>query len=144
MKREYILDYGDAFWKEMEDTAETTKQNVREKEKLYRENITKYMELTDRYSVEIEAGEGVSVTWNNMNVSPGGTWTNDYYCGTSFTVTAHPAEGYRLAGWEVNGKAVEDEGADGSSLTISDALSGKGQAAVTVRVSAQKEDQPEQ
>ena len=144
MKREYILDYGDAFWKEMEDTAETTKQNVREKEKLYRENITKYMELTDRYSVEIEAGEGVSVTWNNMNVSPGGTWTNDYYCGTSFTVTAHPAEGYRLAGWEVNGKAVEDEGADGSSLTISDALSGKGQDAVTVRVSAQKEDKAEQ
>ncbi len=144
MKREYILDYGDAFWKEMEDTAETTKQNVREKEKLYRENITKYMELTDRYSVEIEAGEGVSVTWNNMNVSPGGTWTNDYYCGTSFTVTAHPAEGYRLAGWEVNGKAVEGEGADGSSLTISDALSGKGQDAVTVRVSAQKEDKAEQ
>ena len=144
MKREYILDYGDAFWKEMEDTAETTKQNVREKEKLYRENITKYMELTDRYSVEIEAGEGVSVTWNNMNISPGGTWTNDYYCGTSFTVTAHPAEGYRLAGWEVNGKAVEGEGADGSSLTISDALSGKGKDAVTVRVSAQKEDKAEQ
>ena len=144
MKREYILDYGDAFWKEMEDTAETTKQNVREKEKLYRENITKYMELTDRYSVGIEAGEGVSVTWNNMTVSPGGTWNNDYYCGTSFTVTAHPAEGYRLTGWEVNGKAVEGEGTDGSSLTISDALSGKGQAAVTVRVSAQKEDQAEQ
>ena len=143
MKREYILDYGDAFWKEMEDTAETTKQNVREKEKLYRENITKYMELTDRYSVEIEAGEGVSVTWNNMNVSPGGTWTNDYYCGTAFTVTAHPAEGYRLTGWEVNGKAVEGEGADGSSLTISDALSGKGQDAVKVRVLAQKEDQAE-
>ena len=144
MKREYILDYGDAFWKEMEDTAETTKQNVREKEKLYRENITKYMELTDRYSVEIEAGEGVSVTWNNMNVSPGGTWPNDYYCGTSFTVPAHPAEGYRLAGWEVNAKAVEGEGADGSSLTISDALSGKGKDAVTVRVSAQKEDKAEQ
>ena len=144
MKKEYILDYGDAFWKEMEDTAETTKQNVREKEKLYRENITKYMELTDRYSVRIQAEEGVSVTWNNMTVSPGGTWTNDYYCDTAFTVTAHPAEGYRLTGWEVNGKAVEGEGADGSSLTISDALSGKGQAAVTVRVSAQKEDQAEQ
>ena len=143
MEREYILDYGEAFWKEMEDTAETTKQNVREKEKLYRENITKYMELTDRYSVRIQAEEGVSVTWNNMTVSPGGTWNNDYYCGTSFTVTAHPAEGYRFVGWEVNGKAVEGEGADGSSLTISDSLSGKGQDAVKVRVLAQKEDQAE-
>ncbi len=142
MKREYILDYGDAFWKEMEDTAETTKQNVREKEKLYRENITKYMELTDRYSIGIEAGEGVSVTWNNMTLSPGGTWTNDYYCGTSFTVTAHSAEGYRLTGWEVNGKVVEGEGADGSSLTISDALGGKGrkgQVTVTVRARAEAE-----
>ena len=97
------------------------------------------MELTDRYSVRIQAEEGVSVTWNNMTVSPGGAWNNDYYCGTSFTVTAHPAEGYRLTGWEVNGKAVEGEGADGSSLTISDALSGKGQAAVTVRARAEAE-----
>ena len=62
--------------------------------------------------------------------------------GTAFTVTAHPAEGYRLTGWEVNGKAVEGEGADGSSLTISDALSGKGrkgQVTVTVRSEADKE-----
>ncbi|MDO4407743.1 MAG: CotH kinase family protein, partial [Eubacteriales bacterium] len=139
MKREYILDYGEAFWKEMEDTAETTKQNVREKESLYRKNITKYMELTDRYQARIEAGEGVSVTWNNMTVSSGDTWINDYYCGTSFTVTAHPADGYRIAGWEVNGKKVSGEGTDGNSLTISDALSesgaagNAGTAAVTVR-----------
>ena len=145
MKREYILDYGEAFWKEMEDTAETTKQNVREKESLYRKNITKYMELTDRYQARIEAGEGVSVTWNNMTVSPGDTWTNDYYCGTSFTVTAHPADGYRIAGWEVNGKKVSGEGTDGNSLTISDALSESGAAgnegavAVTVRAVAEAE-----
>ena len=145
MKREYILDYGEAFWKEMEDTAETTKQNVREKESLYRKNITKYMELTDRYQARIEAGEGVSVTWNNMTVSPGDTWTNDYYCGTSFTVTAHPADGYRIAGWEVNGKKVSGEGTDGNSLTISDALSesgaagNAGTAAVTVRAVAEAE-----
>ena len=145
MKREYILDYGEAFWKEMEDTAETTKQNVREKESLYRKNITKYMELTDRYQARIEAGEGVSVTWNNMTVSPGDTWTNDYYCGTSFTVTAHPADGYRIAGWEVNGKKVSGEGTDGNSLTVSDALSesgaagNAGTAAVTVRAVAEAE-----
>ncbi|MBQ6635893.1 MAG: CotH kinase family protein [Lachnospiraceae bacterium] len=145
MKREYILDYGEAFWKEMEDTAETTKQNVREKESLYRKNITKYMELTDRYQARIEAGEGVSVTWNNMTVSSGDTWTNDYYCGTSFTVTAHPADGYRIAGWEVNGKKVSGEGTDGNSLTVSDALSESGAAgnagtvAVTVRAVAEAE-----
>ena len=145
MKREYILDYGEAFWKEMEDTAETTKQNVREKESLYRKNITKYMELTDRYQARIEAGEGVSVTWNNMTVSSGDTWTNDYYCGTSFTVTAHPADGYRIAGWEVNGKKVSGEGPEGNSLTISDALSesgtagNAGTAAVTVRAVAEAE-----
>ncbi len=145
MKREYILDYGEAFWKEMEDTAETTKQNVREKESLYRKNITKYMDLTDRYRAVIEAGEGVSVTWNNMTVSSGDTWTNDYYCGTSFTVTAHPADGYRIAGWEVNGKKVRGEGTDGNSLTISDALSesgaagNAGTAAVTVRAVAEAE-----
>ena len=145
MKREYILDYGEAFWKEMEDTAETTKQNVREKESLYRKNITKYMELTDRYRAVIEAGEGVSVTWNNMTVSPGDTWTNDYYCGTSFTVTAHPADGYRIAGWEVNGKKVSGEGPEGNSLTISDELSesgtagNAGAAAVTVRAVAEAE-----
>ena len=34
LEREYILDYGQAFWAEMEDTAEKTKNNVREKEML--------------------------------------------------------------------------------------------------------------
>ncbi len=138
MKREYILDYGEAFWKEMEDTAETTRQNVREKEALYRKNITKYMGLTDRYEVRIEPGEGASVTWNNMTIGPGETWTNEYYCGTSFTVTAHPADGYLIEGWEVNGKQLQGEGADGNSLTISDALGGSGPLSVTVRTAAEK------
>ena len=114
-------------------------------EALYRKNITKYMNLTDRYKAVIEAGEGASVTWNNMTVSPGDTWTNDYYCGTSFTVTAHPADGYRIAGWEVNGKKVSGEGPGGNSLTISDELSesgtagNAGAAAVTVRAVAEAE-----
>ena len=123
MKREYILDYGEAFWEEMEDTAEITKNNVREKEELYRADITKYMGLTDRYSVQIETGEGVSVSWNNMTVPPGGTWSNEYYRGTAFTVTARPGEGYRFAGWEINGIDGETGETLNETLTISDALS---------------------
>ncbi|MDO5132536.1 MAG: CotH kinase family protein, partial [Eubacteriales bacterium] len=160
LHREYILDYGEAFWKEMEHTAFVTKQNVREKEKLYRANITKYMGLTDRFEVRIEAGEGVTVTWNNdcgtspdkkiQVLQPGQSRENEYYRGTSFTAEAVPAEGYWFAGWEVNGVPVENaagnpektgtggaENSGAASIRVSDELLPEGQdAAVTLRAVA--------
>ena len=135
MKREYILDYGEAFWQEMEDTAEITKRNVREKESLYRANITEYMGLTERYPVRIETGEGVCVTWNNMTVDSGQVWENEYYCGTSFTVSAEPTPGYCFTGWEVNGKIASED----PSLEISDALLDDSGGTKTVRVRAMAE-----
>ena len=128
MEREYVLDYGRDFWAEMEDTAEKTLNNVREKESLYRADIAKYMGLEERYKVTIEAGEGVSVSWNNMIVNPGGTWSNEYYRGTSITLEAEPEEGWRFAGWEITGttgdgkKISGEEGKDDEILVISDAL----------------------
>ncbi|HAL57997.1 MAG TPA: hypothetical protein DCP64_00505 [Sarcina sp.] len=133
LKDEYIRDYGREFWTEMERTAEITKNNVREKEGLYRENIKKYMGLSERYPVEIQADQGISVTWNNMMVGPGQSWSNKYYSGTSFTVTAEPAEGYRFAGWEIDGKPAEEKalsGGDGRSVVIS--------GPVTVRALSEK------
>ena len=135
LEREYILDYGQAFWTEMEDTAEKTKNNVREKESLYRADIAKYMGLEDRYHVTIEAGEGLSVSWNNMIVNPGGIWSNEYYRGTSFAVKALPEEGRRFAGWEivdpVSGEVTtipQEAGQEEGILVISDALAGAGAA----------------
>ena len=132
MEKEYIRDYGGAFWAEMVDTAYKTKNNVREKEELYRANIKKYMGLDERYSVRIEAGEGACITWNNMTVSPGASWSNEYYCGTSFTVAARAEQGYRITGWEVNGTFIEAD-ADSASrdtamLAVSDALASGGTA----------------
>ena len=135
MKREYILDYGEAFWQEMEDTAEVTKRNVREKEALYRANITEYMGLTERYPVRIETGEGLRVTWNNMTVDSGQVWENEYYCGTTFTVTAEPTSGYRFTGWEINGKIASED----PYLEISDALLDNSGGAQTVRIRAMAE-----
>ena len=133
LKDEYVKDYGQEFWAEMERTAEITKNNVREKESLYRENIKKYMGLSERYPVEIQADRGTSVSWNNMTVKPGQSWSNEYYSGTSFTVTAEPAEGYRFAGWEIDGKPAEEKalsGGDGRSVVIS--------GPVTVRALSEK------
>lgn len=168
IKREYLLDYGEDFWSEMEHTAEVTKQNVREKEELYRADIEKYMGLTERYTVRIEAGEGVCVAWNDdCGISPdkkiqslksGQTWTGTYYTGTSFTARACVQEGYRFAGWEIDGvlkdnKALDepDEGQgknpvnrDLTTILISDALrqkktDGEEALVVTVRAIAQPE-----
>ena len=90
------------------------------------------MGLDERYSVRIEAGEGACITWNNMTVSPGASWSNEYYCGTSFTVTARVEQGYRITGWEVNGTFIEAD-ADSASrdtalLAVSDALASGGTA----------------
>ena len=91
------------------------------------------MGLSERYPVEIQADQGISVTWNNMTVGPGQSWSNKYYSGTSFTVTAEPAEGYRFAGWEIDGKPAEEKalsGGDGRSVVIS--------GPVTVRALSEK------
>ena len=120
MKREYLNDYGENFWTEMEDTIAKTINNVREKEGLYRQDIAGYMGLEDRYKVTLVADGGTSLTWNNMTVSQGETWSNQYYRGTSFTVTAHPAQGYRFVGWEINGRAAGEYTSE--TLDISDAL----------------------
>lgn len=124
IEREYINDYGGNFWTEMGETIAKTINNVREKEGLYREDIARYMGMKERYSVTIDADAGASITWNNMTVSEGRTWSNDYYRGTSFTVTAHPAEGYRFAGWEINGRPVGENTSE--TLDISDALIAEG------------------
>lgn len=166
LKREYLLDYGEDFWSEMEHTAQVTKQNVIEKEKLYRADIEKYMGLTERYTVRIEAGEGVCVNWNNdcgispdkkiQSLNPGQTWTGTYYTGTSFTASASVQEGYRFSGWEIDGvlkdSKAEDEpdagqgkdpaNRDITTILISDALrqkktDGDEDLAVTVRAVAQ-------
>lgn len=146
LKREYLLDYGQDIWSEMEHTAEVTKQNAREKEELYRADVEKYLGLKDRYTVRIEAEEGVRVSWNNdcgispdkkiQSLEPGQTWTGTYYTGTSFTAEAAVQEGYRFTGWEINGvmkddpaedtpdtKAVRESGkSDFTSVMVSDAL----------------------
>ena len=124
MKREYLNDYGENFWTEMEDTIAKTVNNVREKEGLYREDIAEYMGLKDRYKVTIDADRGTSITWNNMTVSQEETWSNEYYRGTSFAVTAHPAQGYRFVGWEINGRPAGEYTSE--TLDISDALLAEG------------------
>lgn len=143
MKREYILDYGQDFWTEMEDTIRKTMNNVREKESLLRPDITKYLGLEERYEVTIEAGEGVSVSWNNMIVNPGGSWSNSYYRGTSLPVTAQPEEGYRFAGWEIKAmsadtgdlsKDSESNGNNGNNGDIENSESG-GEKAETLVIS---------
>ena len=141
-KREYLLDYGEAFWEEMEHTAEVTKQNVREKEALYRADIETYMGLTDRYNVRIEAGEGVTVTWNNdcgtspdkkiQKLGPGGTWSGEYYCGTSFSAEAVATEGYRFAGWEVNGVLTENGTSDTEAGNLRKKTDSEGPGAIRI------------
>lgn len=101
MKEEYIRAYGEKFWAEMEETEATTEKNIREKESLLRADIEKYLGLKERYTVRIEAGAGTAVSWNNLRIAPGESWTNTYYRGTSFDVKAEPLPGYRLTGWEV-------------------------------------------
>lgn len=157
MKEEYIRAYGEEFWEEMEETRAVTEKNIREKESLLRGDIEKYLGLKERYTVRMEADEGIAVSWNNQHISPGETWTNTYYCGTSFDVQAEPLPGYRLSGWEVlpgaSGKkdaagSESETGSEGSAagttqdtdlvpdlFTVSDALTGgeAGESAGAVR-----------
>lgn len=58
----------------------------------------------DRYQLEVTAGDGISVSWDFMNVPQRTDYTGSYYTDIPITFTASPAPGWRFDHWEVNGK----------------------------------------
>ena len=75
----------------------------------FREDLYTYFGLTDMYDLSLYAGEGVTVSWNNMLLAPDEEYSCAYYKGVSITCTAAASPGWRFDHWEINGEAVESE-----------------------------------
>ncbi len=84
-------------------------------------NLKKYFKVNKRYTLELENAEGIEVSWNQMHIYGGESYTNRYYRGVSFTLQQSAYPGYSFSHWLVNGEPVYEE-----QLSITSEMAAKG------------------
>lgn len=87
-----------------------------------RDNLLMYFGLEEQYSLMVNNDTGLLLTWNQMQVFSGETYTCPYYYGTSHEISATEYPGYAFCYWLVNG-----ERRDGQTLVVDDSLIHDGQ-----------------
>lgn len=87
-------------------------------------DLRKYFGLKEKYLMSLSAGEGVTITWNNMLLAPGEEYTCPYYRGVQVCLSASVSPGWSFDHWEINGEPVENdqegEEPDGAATLIVD------------------------
>lgn len=73
------------------------------------DTLATYMGYTDQYSVNVIAGVGSMVTWNQTEVMSGHVYTGQYFSDVSFELKAVPYNGYKFSHWLLNGQVVEGD-----------------------------------
>lgn len=116
MEQAYIKKRGEILkrWGEETDTGflryiQSAEETADSRAEEMAENFKTYFGLEERYKLEIEADEGVRVSWNQMKISGGNSYTCRHYTDTVITCKAEAYEGYRFLYWLVNGKKVKGE-----------------------------------
>ncbi|MGN0972741.1 MAG: CotH kinase family protein [Aristaeellaceae bacterium] len=82
-----------------------------------REDLRIYFDMEEQYDLTLHNDEGILLTWNQMQVFSGETYTCPYYCGTAHEITATEYPGYAFCYWLVNGERREDR-----TLVVDDSL----------------------
>lgn len=77
------------------------KTAIDERETVIREAFAEYFGMEQTYRVSLRNAEGVTLSWNQMHLSSGKMYENNYYCGTDYTVSASAYPGYRFSHWLV-------------------------------------------
>ena len=107
---------GDDAVKEKEVYVQLMHQAVNEREAEIRQDFANYFGLNETYAMNLIISNGLKVSWNNMKLygemniysDQITTYSNNYYKGVSFKMTAEESPMYSFKGWLVNGKLYEE------------------------------------
>lgn len=97
------------------------------------ENFNTYFGLKERYVINLEVSDGVTVSWDNMRFYANETYENQYFKGVNMTMTAEAYPGYQFSGWLVNGRKVS-----GKELIITKEMLGSDNA-IEIKTVAEKD-----
>ena len=102
-----------------------------------RDDLLLYFGLKEQYSLMVNNDTGLLLTWNQMQVFSGETYTCPYYYGTSHEITATAYPGYAFCYWLVNGERME-----GPTLVVNDSLIQDGQVDIRAVAKPVEEGMP--
>lgn len=97
------------------------KAAINTRETIIRQDFAEYFGMEQSYRVSVQNAEGVTLSWNQIQLHSGEAYENNYYRGTEYTISASAYPGYRFSHWVVNGMRY-----DGEILTVSDAMAKDG------------------
>lgn len=70
------------------------------------EGLREYLGAADPYTLLLEAPEGIRVSFGEIRLKGGESYTGTYYHNYPLTLTAEPEDGREFCGWLVNGEEV--------------------------------------
>lgn len=68
--------------------------------------LQKYLGAADPYTLMLETPEGIQVSFSEIRLKGGESYTGTYYHNYPLTLTAEPEDGQEFYGWLVNGEEV--------------------------------------
>lgn len=74
-----------------------------------RKRLETHLGAENPYTLTVEAPEGYSVAFSQIEVGPGESYTGTYYHNYPVTLAAVPEDGKEIYGWIVNGEEVRTE-----------------------------------
>lgn len=82
------------------------KEQAKESLSRVREGLETHLGAADAYTLTVEAPEGFGITFSQIEVSPGESYTGTYYHNYPLTLVSEPENGQEIYGWLVNGEEV--------------------------------------
>lgn len=74
--------------------------------KRVREGLVKHLGASEPYTLTVEAPEGFGISFSQIRVDEGKSYTGTYYHNYPLTLTAEPESGQEIYGWLVNGEEI--------------------------------------
>lgn len=70
------------------------------------EGLQEYLKAADPYTLRLELPDGIQVSFSEIRLKGGESYTGTYYHNYPLTLTAEPENGQKFYGWLVNGEEV--------------------------------------
>ncbi len=96
---------------------ELMKQSVQERPNEIANDFFYYFGLNEKYGLNLQTSEGISIAWNYMKIFANDSYYNQYYKGVELILNQETYPGYTFQYWLVNGEKVYD-----TSLCITEGM----------------------
>ena len=106
LQNSMALYYSDAERQRQQAAVEQMKEAVRRSSSEVRERLEKYLGASEPYTLSVGATEDAGVTFSQIEVQAGKSYTETYYHNYPLTLAGLPENGKVVSGWLVNGEEI--------------------------------------